>query len=93
MDVEELALRLTRYPELKVHFEELVTIIENPKEETTLADVAEQRIIDQLRDLGHDALQNWGVRQSEQTSAQIEKKVSTARKNTKKKSVGTQLME
>ena len=93
MDVEELALRLTRYPELKSHFEELVTIIENPKEETTLADVAEQRIIDQLRDLGHDALQNWGIRQSERTSAQIQKKVSSARKNTKKKSAGTQPME
>lgn len=93
MNAKELAEELEPYPELKARFEELVKIIKNSTEETTLADVAEQRVIDSLRELGHSTLQNWAQKQSEQLSRQVKKKMPTAHKNIKKKYVGTRLTE
>jgi len=93
MEVKELAEKLAEYPELKSRFEELVGIIENSQGETTLADVAEQRVIDSLRDLGHERLQNWAQKQSEQVSYQLKKQLPKANKHIKKKSVGIARME
>ena len=93
MDAKELANKLTEYPEIKKRFEALVTIMENPENETTLADVAEQRVIDELQVLGHDALQSWANHQSIKSAEQLEKSVKTARRNSKKKSAGEAVLE
>ncbi len=93
MEAKELANKLAEYPKLKERFEELVTIMENPDDKTTLADVAEQRVIGELRILGHDTLQHWANRQSSKSAQQLEKPVKTARKNTKKKSAGKAALE
>jgi len=93
MEAKELAEKLELYPELKARVEQLVHIVENKNGETTLADVAEQRIIDELRQLGHESLQGWADRQSRRASAQLESKMPKACKNVKKKFAGIALME
>lgn len=48
--------KLNQYPELCERVKQLLAIVENAEGETTLADVAEQRIIDEMRVIGHELL-------------------------------------
>lgn len=93
MEAKELAIKLTEYPDIKERFEQLIKIVENPNNETTLADVAEQHLIDELQILGKNALQNWAERQATKSAQQLERNVKTAKKNIKKKSIGTAHLE
>ena len=93
MDEKDLLEKLKQYPDLKMRFEELVKTIENPDQETTLADRAEERVIQAVRSLGREALENWAKQQSNQASAQIKKHMPRAHKHIKKKSTGTPLLE
>ena len=85
MEAKELANKLTEYPDIKERFEQLIKIVENPNEETTLADVAEQCLIDELQILGKNTLQDWANKQAAKSARQLEKNVKTAKKNIKKK--------
>lgn len=93
MDKQELAEKLEQYPELKLRFEELVKIIENPIGETDLADTAEELVILSLRNLGRETLQGWATSRCEQASGRLEKQVKSARKNIKKNSTGKPALE
>ena len=90
MDVKELAEKLAKYPDLKQRIEEMLAIAENSHQEILLADVAEERVIDVVRGMGRELMQNWAVQRSNQASKRIEKSVASAKKNIKKKSTGTQ---
>ena len=92
MNTQELAEKLAQYPELKQRFEELVIIVENGDGEMQRADVAEQRVIDSLRDLGHETLSHWSQKQAEQASHQVKKQLPKACKHIKKKSAGIRPM-
>lgn len=85
MTDNELLEKLRSYPELKVRFEQLVTIIENSNGDTTLADEAERRLIEELRGMGHDALQGWATRQSEKVTGRVLEQQPSMRKHEKKK--------
>jgi hypothetical protein len=88
MDSKELAEKLNQYPDLKLRVEELLKVVENDNGEILSGNVAEQRIIDSLRGLGKEMLQNWGETTSNRVSQQFRKKLPTAHKDAKKKSVG-----
>ena len=88
MNEKELAEKLAKYPELKIRFEDLVRIIENPIGETDLADVAEEHVIVSLRNLGRETLQEWANGRCEQASVRLKRQVKSAHKNIKKKSTG-----
>jgi hypothetical protein len=93
VNIEELAKKLEEHPELKLRFEELVRIVENPLGETDLADEAEERLILLARNLSREALQEWATSQSEKTARRLESQVKGVRKNIKKKSTGAQASE
>jgi hypothetical protein len=80
--------QLQTYPELKERFKEILRIVENSNGDTTLANDAEERIIEELRGMGHDALQSWAIRQAEQAAARIVKQKKGLRKHVKKKCAG-----
>lgn len=90
MDVKELAEKLAKYPDLKQRIEEMLAIAENSHQEILLADVAEERVIEVVRGMGRELMQNWANQRSSQASKQIEKTVASAKKNIKKKSTGIQ---
>jgi hypothetical protein len=48
MTEEEIVKKLQEHSELKARFEQLISIIENPKDEITLADDAGMRVIGQM---------------------------------------------
>ena len=85
---QSLDARLQTYPELRAKIETMLTIIENAGGEVEKAAVAEQRVIDTLRDFGHDVLQSWAHRQQEKKAAECQATPGVNRKE-KKRSIGT----
>jgi hypothetical protein len=93
MTEEEIVKKLKEHPELKARFEQLISIIENPKDEITLADDAEMRVIGQMRELRREVLQDWANRQSDKVSKRVVEQRPAMRKHVKKNCSGTRHME
>ena len=62
---ESLEERLNRHPELKAKIETLLSVVENAKGNLVKANEAEQRVIEEIRQLGQTALQAWATRQNQ----------------------------
>ena len=85
--------RLNDYPELKAKIEELLSVVENAKGDLIKADAAEERVIEEIRQLGQTALQSWATRQEQaQSEAYIAANPSSHRGG-KKNFTGTADME
>jgi hypothetical protein len=89
----EVVKKLQEHPELKIRFEQLLSIIENTRGDATRADDAEYQVIDQMRGLGHDVLQSWADRQSKIATERVIKQRPAMRKHIKKNCSGIQRME
>ena len=85
---QSLDTRVEAYPGLRAKIETMLDIIENAGGDVEKAAVAEQRIIDALRALGHDALQAWAHRQHEKKAAVCAATPGVNRKE-KKRSTGS----
>lgn len=89
MDVKDIAALLDEYPEVKAHLKKMLEIIEGPKQGNfSKADDIEEQTIEAVRGMGRATIESWAEQQSLQTSGQIERRVSSAKKNVKKKSIG-----
>ena len=55
----DLLLRLNRHPLLKARMEALLGVVENAGDEVEKAEEAERRVIEELRQMGHEALTQW----------------------------------
>ena len=94
MDVKDIAAMLDKYPDIKARLKEMLEIVEGPSHgEFSTVDAIEERTIDVVRNVGKDLIQNWAAQQSAQTSAQIQNRMSSAKKNTQKKFTGTPRLE
>lgn len=82
---KEAVEKLNQYPDLCERVKRMLAIVENTEGETTLADMAEQRIIDEMRGLGHELLQNWANQQADKTAARAKAHKPGLRKHIKKK--------
>ena len=85
---QSLDARVEAYPGLRAKIETMLDIIENAGGDVEKAAVAEQRIIEALRELGHDALQEWAHRQHEKNAAVVAATPGVNRKE-KKRSTGS----
>ena len=83
-----LDARVQAYPGLRAKIETMLDIIENAGGDVEKAAVAEQRIIDALRELGNDALQEWAHRQHAKKEAIVAATPGVNRKE-KKRSTGS----
>lgn len=86
---ESLEQRLQKHPELRAKLEELLKIVENRDGQIELADLAEQRVLDELRGIGQEALRGWATRQEQKKRAELRALNPAARKERKKSSTGT----
>ena len=84
-----LEQRLSQYPSLKNRIELLINIIEDSAEDCQKANEAEIRVIEELRQMGSEALRCWSEHKVEQTTKDFDKAHSTAIKSGKKNSGGT----
>src|SRR5215831_2229445 len=56
-----LEARLKEYPELRAKIETLLSIIENAGGDVEKASQAEQRIIEEMRQMGNEVLHGWAA--------------------------------
>ena len=86
---ESFEQRLKAHPELRAKFEVLLSVVENAQGDLIRADAAEQRVIEELRQLGQVALQDWATRQEQQQRETFTQENPTANRGGKKNSIGT----
>jgi hypothetical protein len=63
--------RLQRYPQLQAKFEALLDVVENASGDVVKAHEAEQRVFEELRQIGQDALQAWAERKHQKLSTSL----------------------
>ena len=64
---EEFLAFLEKHPDLRDRFASIVSAVENSEGNLKEADAAEERIIEEMRLLGREAMQGWAERQVEVT--------------------------
>lgn len=87
---DSLEKRLNAHPHLRERIEQLLGIVEDAAGDLDKADEAERRVIEELRSLGHEALQGWALGKERQKVEELQS--DPGRKTTghgKKNSVGT----
>jgi hypothetical protein len=84
-----LEQRLSRYPSLKNRIELIINIVEDSAGDCQKANEAEIRVIEELRQMGSEALHCWSEHKMVQTIEDFDKEHSTAIKSGKKNSGGT----
>lgn len=62
---------LGAHPDLRDRFESIVSAVENSEGNLKEADAAEERIVEEMRLLGRQAMQGWAERQIEVTEREI----------------------
>ena len=72
--------RLREYPELRARFEAMLAVVENAAGDIVKADEAEERVIEELRELGRTALQGWAERKQRRLQKESEAQVRVTRK-------------
>lgn len=58
----ELCERLNRHPQLRARVESLLAVVEDAAGDCAKADAAERRMIEELRQMGNEALTAWAER-------------------------------
>jgi hypothetical protein len=76
---ESVAERLERHPELKARMERLLDVVDNASGDVKLADEAERRAIEELRQMGREAMQSWGQKASNHEALEMEAKGGVVR--------------
>ena len=56
--------KLHEHPELQERFEGVLAVVENADGDTLTADDAEQRVVEELQQLGREALECWAKRKA-----------------------------
>ena len=82
------AQRINRYPSLKNRIELLMNVLEDCAGDCQKANEAELRVIEELRQMGSEALHCWAEHKLEEASEDFSKAHGTAAKNGKKNSGG-----
>lgn len=84
----KLVESLKKHPKLFVRVEELLKVVENAGGDIKKAAEAELRFIEEVRQLGNEALSSWATVQAEKVSAEA-KKMEGLRSTGEKNSIGT----
>jgi hypothetical protein len=84
---EEFLAFLEKHPDLRDRFASIVSAVENSEGNLKEADTAEERILEEMRHLGQEAMQGWAERQVEVTEQEIRQQAQMHRQG-KKNSAG-----
>ena len=89
---QALVERLQRYPVLRARMEVLLEVVENASGDVVKADEAEERVIQEIRQMGQEALQAWAERKQRHLEADYDRRRDVCHKE-KKSSGGTPDLE
>jgi hypothetical protein len=91
---QKLLEALNRNPALKARMEGLIEVVENAGDDIIKAADAEQRVTEELRQMGNDAITAWANKRVEKcTAPACEEGVGTYVKSGKKTVIGTRPTE
>lgn len=85
--MKSLEERLREHPHLYERISRLLEVVENTDGDVVKADEAEQRVLEELRKMGQEALQSWADRKQERVEQAAEADPTLQRKE-KKASTG-----
>jgi len=85
--------RLRAHPHLCERIEALLNVVENSASDLATADLAEERVIEEVRQIGQQALTSWAERQHQKQVKLLRHNSPQVRKNLKKNSTGTAALE
>ena len=85
---ERLLARLNRHPQLRGRVERLVDLVEDAGDDLRKADEAELRVIEEVRGLGRELLEDWADEQVAKRADELERTPGISREG-KKNSAGT----
>ena len=80
---EMLVERLQKHPHLQARIGALLDVVENATGDAVKADEAEQRVAEELRQMGQEALQAWAERKQTRLEAESDKRADLTRKEKK----------
>lgn len=83
--IPNLTTRLETHPKLKARFESILDIAENTNGDLISADEAEQRAIEQVRQLGNELLHDWAEQRTLACAKTFKEQEKTAVGHGKKK--------
>ena len=85
---EEILRRLHRHPQIRSRVAELLAVVEDSNGDLRLADDAEDRLIEEMRRLGQEAMQSWAQGQVQRTEQEV-RQSGRAHREGKKNCAGT----
>ena len=88
---KQLSERLEAYPELKIHLEELLDVVEDVNGTLRKADDAEIQVVKNMRKMGSSILHEWASHQEKARTSEWHEDHSKAWKHGKKSSLGNHL--
>lgn len=84
-----LEARLEAHPHLKARIEDILGIVEDAEGDVQKADEAERRVIEELRQLGHELLTDWATGQEVRQVEAVRTRAEPINHHGQKKSAGT----
>jgi hypothetical protein len=85
---EDIVRRLNEHPELRERVAALLLVVQDEAGDLKRADAAEQRLTQELRRMGQDAMQAWAQQQVHRTEQEL-RAGGRAHREGKKNSAGT----
>lgn len=85
---QELMERLARHPELYERVKDLLQIVENAAGDALTADEAEEKVVQEMRQIGQEALQAWATHKQAKVAHHSETRLGLRRRG-KKNSTGS----
>lgn len=85
---EEILLGLQRYPQIRSRVAALLAVVQDSNGDLKRADDAEDRLIEEMRRLGQEAMQSWAQGQVVQTEQEV-RHSGRAHREGKKNCTGT----
>ena len=85
---EEILRGLNANPQIKNRIASLLAVVEDSGGDLRLADAAEARLIEEIRQMGQEAMQAWAGRQAEKCEQEVRQSGGVHREG-KKNSAGT----
>lgn len=85
--------RLEAHPRLKERIESIISVVENSEGNIEKANEAEQRVIEELRQMGNDILHGWSENQNKKKGKEVKEKNKDINIHSKKNFIGIQLSE
>jgi len=82
---QELVERLNKHPQLKTRVEALLNVVENTENHLENANLAEQKVIEEIRQMGQEVLEDWAIQQADRIAQEFRATHPVVKKQGKKK--------